>query len=131
MLHLWVLVVWLTVVLLLVVTLLTGRARGKYGIAAPAVSGHPLFERAYRVQMNTLEQTVLFLPALWLATQSGHASWAGVLGLVWLVGRVAYVPAYMRHPPSRHYPFMVAMIALLLLLILGAWGVARVCFGQA
>lgn len=131
MAHLPVLVVWLTVVLLLAVTMLTGRARGKYGIAAPAVSGHPLFERAYRVQMNTLEQAVIFLPALWLATQSGHPAWAGVLGLVWLVGRVAYVPAYMRHPPARHYPFLLAMTALLLLLILGAWGVLRACMGQA
>lgn len=131
MAHLPVLVAWLTVVLLLVVTLLTGRARGKYGIAAPAVSGPPLFERTYRVQMNTLEHTVIFLPALWLASQSGHPACAGILGLAWLVGRVGYVPAYIRNPPSRHYPFLLAMIALLLMLILGAWGVVRVCTGQA
>jgi hypothetical protein len=33
-----------------------GRARTRYGIKAPAVTGNENFERAYRVQMNTLEQ---------------------------------------------------------------------------
>lgn len=127
MAHLPVLVTWLTVLLLFVVTLLTGRARGKYAIAAPAVSGHPLFERAYRVQMNTLEQAVVFLPTLWLAAEWGNAAWAGILGLVWLVGRVAYVPAYLRNPPSRHYPFLISLLALVLLLVLAGWGVIRLC----
>lgn len=121
------LVVLLTVLLLLGVTLLTGRARGKYGIKAPAVSGHPLFERAYRVQMNTLEQTVLFLPTLWLAATYGNATWAGWLGLVWVAGRVWYAVAYARDPAKRGPAFGVAMVALVLLLLLAAWGVVRAC----
>lgn len=125
MTHLPELVVLLTVLLLLAVTMLTGRARGKYGIKAPAISGHPMFERAYRVQMNTLEYTVIFLPALWLAARWGNPTWAGVLGLVWLVGRVWYVVAYQRDPASRGKPFMLAAIALLLLVVLAAWGVIR------
>ena len=32
------------------------------------MTGHPEFERAVRVQMNTIEQFVIFLPLLWLAT---------------------------------------------------------------
>ena len=61
------LVTLLTILLLFGTTVMTGRARGKYGIKAPATSGHPLYERAYRVQMNTIENSVLFLPTLWLA----------------------------------------------------------------
>ncbi|HEX7326904.1 MAG TPA: MAPEG family protein [Rhodanobacteraceae bacterium] len=123
--HLPDLVVLLTILLLLVVTLLTGRARGKYGIKAPATSGHPLFERAYRVQMNTLEHSVIFLPTLWLAARLGSASVAGVLGLIWLAGRVWYAHAYARDPASRGRPFMLAGVALLLLVVLAIVGVVR------
>ena len=125
MIHLPDLVILLTVLLLLAVTILTGRARGKYGIKAPATSGHPLFERAYRIQMNTLEQAVMFLPALWLAARWGNPSWAGILGLVWLAGRVWYVQAYTREPASRGKPFVLGMLALLLLILLAIWGVVR------
>lgn len=123
--HLPDLVVLLTILLLLAVTMLTGRARGKYGIQAPATSGHPMFERAYRVQMNTLEHSVIFLPTLWLAAGLGSAGVAGVLGLIWLAGRVWYAQAYVRDPASRGRPFMLAGIALLLLVVLAIVGVVR------
>ncbi|HEX7338578.1 MAG TPA: MAPEG family protein [Rhodanobacteraceae bacterium] len=106
-------------------TALVGRARGKYAIKAPATSGHPLFERAYRIQMNTLEQTVLFLPTLWLAAHFGNASWAGVLGLVWIAGRVVYVISYSRDPARRGTGFVIGMLAWLGLLILAIYGVVR------
>lgn len=128
--HLPELVVLLTVILLLVVTLLTGRARGKYGVKAPATTGHPLFERAYRVQMNTLEHAVMFLPALWLAARFGNPTWAGVVGLVWLVGRIWYVPAYLHRPASREWPFGLAMLALLVMLVLAACGLIRLLLLQ-
>lgn len=131
MIHLPGLVILLTVLLLFVVTILTGRARGKYGIKAPATSGHPMFERAYRIQMNTLEQTVMFLPALWLAARWGNPSWAGILGLVWLAGRVWYVQAYLREPASRGKPFVLAMLALVLMILLAAWGVIRLMVLQS
>lgn len=125
MIHLPDLVVLLTVLLLFVVTVMTGRARGRYGVKAPATSGHPMFERAYRVQMNTLEQTVVFLPALWLAARWGNPAWAGILGLVWLLGRAWYVPAYMRDPASRGRPFVLALLALFLLIVLAVYGMVR------
>ena len=59
----------LSVVQLFVFGVLVGRARGRYGVAAPATSGHPVFERYYRVQMNTVESLIVFLPALWLAAR--------------------------------------------------------------
>ena len=69
-------VVFLNVVLLWGTMIYVGHTRRKFAIKAPATSGHPGFERAYRVQMNTLEGSVMFLPALWLATHYGFSVWA-------------------------------------------------------
>jgi len=70
-----------------------GRARVRYGIKAPAVAGHEMFERAYRIQMNTLENTVLVLPTLWLFAGFMGDRGAAMLGAVWLVARVWYAIA--------------------------------------
>src|SRR3984885_12111886 len=89
----------LVLIFFIYVTLRVGGFRGKHNIPAPSVIGHPEFERAYRVQMNTIEQTPMFLPALWLATAYIPAiTWLGsftwipaALGLVWIVGRLLYL----------------------------------------
>jgi hypothetical protein len=99
----------------LVVIFNVGRARLRYGIEAPATSGPPAFERAYRVQMNTLEQLVAFVPALWLFTWFVSPTGAGVLGLVWVAGRAWYAWSYYRDPGSRGAGFMVAMTATMVL----------------
>lgn len=117
------LVVLGVVCLLLATVFVAGRMRGKYRIAAPAVSGHPMFERAYRVQMNTLEQAVMFLPAFWLAVQFGRDDLACALGALWLLGRVAYILTYLRNPASRGLPFIIAMLAFGGLLLQAAWGI--------
>ncbi|MEO9079629.1 MAG: MAPEG family protein [Rhodanobacter sp.] len=119
------LVALLTVLLMFGTIWAVGRARGKYQIKAPAVTGHPLFERAYRVQMNTLEQTVLFLPTLWLAAHYGFTGRAGIAGLVWLVGRVWYAVAYLNDPAKRGPGFGLAMIGWLALLVMAGIGVVR------
>lgn len=119
------LVTLLNVLLLVATVFAVGRARGKYGIKAPATGGHEGFERAYRVQMNTLEQTVLFLPTLWLAATHGFAGWAGIAGLVWIVGRVWYFAAYLADPAKRGGGFVTGMLAWLAVLVLAAIGVVR------
>jgi len=104
---------------------LVGRARGKYGVSAPATQGHELFERAFRVQMNTLENTVIFLPALWLCVLFVGPLVATVLGAFWLAGRIWYVAAYLREPKSRGGGFVLAFAAWGGLMIAAAWGVLR------
>jgi uncharacterized MAPEG superfamily protein len=104
---------------------LVGAARVKYGVKAPATTGHELFERAYRVQMNTLENTVLFLPALWLGAHYLGAAAAGVLGTVWLAARVWYGFAYIADPKKRGAGFTIAYIAWGVLALGSAWGVLR------
>jgi glutathione S-transferase len=101
------------------------RARAQYGIKAPAVTGNEHFERAYRVQMNTLEQMALFLPALWLYAAYVSDRGAAVGGLVWVVGRVVYALAYTRDPASRGPGAMITLFASVGLWLGALYGVAR------
>jgi len=78
-----------------VFVVMTGQARGKYGIAAPSITGDPTFERTFRVQQNTVEQLVIFLPALFLCAYFASETLAAVLGLVFIVGRALYARGYL------------------------------------
>jgi glutathione S-transferase len=119
------LVTLLTILLQFATVWAVGHARGKYQIAAPAVSGHPVFERAYRVQMNTLENTVMFLPTLWLAAHYGYVFWAGVAGLVWVAGRLWYAMAYLRDASKRGPGYLVSMVGWAATLMMGVLGLGR------
>lgn len=106
-----------------------GACRGRYKIDAPAVTGHPQFDIAYRIQMNTLENAVAFLPVLWVFALSLSTLWATVLGAAWLLGRVWYAAAYARNPKSRGPGFLLSMAAFGALGLGGGWGVLRGLFG--
>lgn len=90
---------------------LVGRARVRYDIKAPAVAGHEMFERAYRCQMNTIEQMVAMLPALWLLSIFVGDLWGGLAGLVWVIGRVVYVTSYVADPAKRGPGFAITVTA--------------------
>ena len=79
---------------------LVGLRRGKYGVNGPAVTGHPVFERYFRVQMNTLELLVALLPGLWLFAHYVSPAGLAVLGAVYLVGRFLYLRSYVSDPAS-------------------------------
>jgi glutathione S-transferase len=115
----------LVIILYLIMSFRVGSMRGKHNVNAPAVTGAPEFERAYRVQMNTLEQMPVFLPALWLATiyfkPVGYIP--ALLGLIWIVGRVLYMEGYMADPAKRGFGFLISGVCQLLLLILAAVGI--------
>ncbi|MGN6093309.1 MAG: MAPEG family protein [Luteibacter jiangsuensis] len=113
----------LTLLLMFATVWMVGRARERYGIKAPSISGDPAFERAWRVQMNTLENAVMFIPALWLAAQYVDPLWAGIAGLVWLAGRVWYAVAYLRDANRRGPGYIVSMLAWLVLMLMAAGGI--------
>jgi uncharacterized membrane protein YecN with MAPEG domain len=81
------------------------RARGRYKVAAPAVTGNEIFERYLRVQMNTLEQLVVFIPSILLFSQYMSAYIAAGLGVIFLIGRLIYFFTYVKDPKSRELGF--------------------------
>ena len=98
-----------------------GSARGRLGVEAPAVTGHPEFERHFRVQANTLEGLIVFLPALWLFAVYLNEMVAAGLGLVWVIGRVLYMLSYAKDPKTRSAGFGIQALATVALLF-GAVG---------
>ncbi len=103
----------------------TATARGRYKVKAPAVTGNEQFERAYRVQMNTLEQLAFFLPSMWLYAATLNDVGAAVGGVVWVVGRVIYAFSYLRDPASRSTGFTIAFVAAAGLFLGAVYGVIR------
>lgn len=117
------LITLLTVLLLMVLMALVGRARGQHNVKAPATTGPEAFERCFRVQMNTQESALMFLPALWVAAAFSLPWLAAVFGTVWLLARVWYAVAYLDPARSRAAPFVLSFLALLALVGQGLWGV--------
>jgi hypothetical protein len=93
-----------------------GQARSKYGVAAPAVSGAPEFERYWRVQMNTLEWLPIFLPSLWLFAIYLNPIIAAALGVVWILARIGYALVYVADPAKRGPWFGLQALATAILL---------------
>lgn len=101
-----------------------GRARAKHRVSAPATTGPADFERVFRVHMNTLEQLVVFVPAIWLFAQQVSPRWAFILGTIYLAGRFVYFFSYIRDPKSRSLgfaltslPFMIMLAGVLVVVI--------------
>jgi uncharacterized membrane protein YecN with MAPEG domain len=111
----------LALLLYLYIGIRVGRARYSLGIQAPAVTGHPDFERAYRVQVNTLEWLPIFLVSLWLFAIYWNDLVAAGAGLVWIVGRFLYAQGYVADPSKREMGFMIQAAACAVLLF-GALG---------
>lgn len=94
-----------------------GRARGTYKVKAPSMDGPPEFLSILRVQANTTEQLVLFLPALWLCALFQGDRIAAALGAAWVVGRIVYAIGYYQAPSKRGPGFVIAMAATACLVI--------------
>jgi uncharacterized membrane protein YecN with MAPEG domain len=105
-----------------------GRARARYGIQAPAVSGNELFERHFRVQQNTLELLVVLLPSLAMFGAYLDPRWAAGLGAVYLVGRLLYATGYVRDPKARSLGFLLSFLPIVVLLVGAIFGAVRAEF---
>jgi glutathione S-transferase len=110
-------------------SLAVAHARETYQVPAPATTGHEVFERYFRVQMNTLEQLVIFVPSIILFARYVSAWLAALLGLVFIIGRAVYFRGYVRAAERRHVGFMLSVVPNVTLLaggLLGAlWALLR------
>jgi len=104
---------------------MVGYARGKYGVKAPATSGNEMFERHFRVHYNTLEQLIVFIPAVILFAQYVSEIWAAILGAVYVVSRVLYAFGYVADPKKREIGSVLTMAANAPLVLGGLYGVIR------
>jgi len=89
----------------------TGLARGKADIKAPAMSGDENFERKLRVQINTLEQLIITLPAMWVCALYFRSDIAAIFGTVFFIGRALYSAAYISNPASRAPGMIIGFLA--------------------
>lgn len=101
---------------------LCGQARGRQGVPAPSTTGNPLYERYFRVQMNTVEQLVLFLPGMVLFGWYVSPAWAGALGLLFIFGRALFARGYIRDPATRGPGFGLTLLANGILVVGGLIG---------
>ena len=104
---------------------LVGKARGRYGVKAPAVAGHEVFDRYFRVQQNTLELLIAFIPAISLFAIYVNPNWAAGIGLVYVVGRQLYLHGYVADPSRRSLGFSLSALPILLLLAGALLGAVR------
>lgn len=99
-----------------------GGARGRYAVKAPAITGHEVFERYFRVQQNTLEQLLALLPGLYLFSRYVSPVWAAGLGLVYLIGREIYAYTYVKDPAKRGLGFGLSISPVIVLIVGGLGG---------
>lgn len=118
------LVTALTLLVYQVLVINVGRARAKYKVMPPAISGNENFERVLRVQQNTLEQLVAFLPALWLFAIYVNPLWGSALGAGWLIGRIVYAWGYYQAAEKRIAGFAISSLSGLGLLFGALGGIA-------
>jgi glutathione S-transferase len=119
------LVTIISLLLFFVVTINVGRARAKYGIKAPEMSGNIDFERVVRVQQNTLEQLILFLPALWIFANFISPIAASILGVIWIIGRIVYAWGYYQAAEKRGIGFAISSLATIVLLLSSLVGIGQ------
>ncbi|HSM97154.1 MAG TPA: MAPEG family protein [Rhizomicrobium sp.] len=115
----------LSVLTLFYMSVPVGRARAKHGIKAPSMTGHEEMDRAVRVHMNSLEQFALYMPLLWVATLTFTlVTWLpAAMGVLWIVGRLIYMQAYLADPARRSAGFGITMLSTAALLVLSVVGV--------
>jgi glutathione S-transferase len=99
--------------------ILVGGARGRSGVSAPAITGDPAFERSFRAHQNTLEQLIIFIPALYAAAFYVNDVYAAVAGVAFMIGRALYFRTYSKDADKRGPGMIVTMVANLSL-VLGA-----------
>lgn len=119
------LVTILSLILFYILSVNVGIARAKYKVPVPQITGDENFERVFRVQQNTLEQLIMFLPALWIFSIFVNAIAANILGGIWIVGRILYAWGYYAEAGKRGLGFAINSLTAIILLIGSLIGIGK------
>ncbi len=103
-----------------------GRARVRHGVEAPAVTGDEQFERFHRAHQNTLEQLIVFIPAIYAAAYYANELFAVALGVIFLISRAHYFRSYIADPSRRGRGMLGSMLVSVLLIAAGLVGSVHV-----
>ncbi|HTC83775.1 MAG TPA: MAPEG family protein [Rhizomicrobium sp.] len=125
------LVTLLAILIAIGTAILVARVRTVTGVLPPAMSGDPRVERALRVQGNTVEGFIAFLPALWLAALYFQGWVPPIIGLIWCLGRIAYAVGYMADAKRRHLGFGICILSVFVLIILAGIGIINAWMATA
>jgi glutathione S-transferase len=117
------LVTLLAVALYFFIATRVAAARVAFGVKLPATSGHPDFERVFRVHQNMLEWMPTFLVPLWLCAIYLSDAGAAAIGLVWIAGRAVYFLGYRAAVAKRLPGFFIQVSACFLLFVGAAVGI--------
>jgi glutathione S-transferase len=117
------LVALLALIQFITFAVLCGKARGRYKVEAPATTGNEIFERYYRVQMNTLELLILFIPLLYIAAKYWNPLLCAGVGFIFIVGRILYFRAYIKDPATRSFGYGLSALPVIVLLVAALFGI--------
>ncbi|MCP2727936.1 MAPEG family protein [Limnofasciculus baicalensis] len=120
------LVTLVSLIVYFVLIINVGRARSKYNVPVPQTSGNPDFERVFRVQQNTLEQLILFLPNLWLFSLFISPIWGAGIGTIWVIGRIIYAWGYYQAAEKRILGFAINSLSTMVLIIGSLVGIIKI-----
>jgi uncharacterized membrane protein YecN with MAPEG domain len=118
----------LAVLQFIVFGLRVGAARGRYGIKAPAITGNETFERYFRVQQNTLEQLICFIPSIYIFAKYWGPWVAAALGGIYLAGREVYAFTYVKDPSKREAGYGMTFLPVVILVGGALIGAGRALF---
>ena len=106
-------------------TMRVGISRGKYKVDAPSCEGDENWERLFRVQQNTMEQLIVFIPASYAFAYYMSAKWVLLAGGLYIIGRFLYSAEYVKDPKSRTPGMAMTMFANVILLVGALFGLIK------
>ena len=107
-----------------------GAARARHEVPAPLMTGPDEFNRVLRVQENTMETLILFLPVLWLYALTISDLYAAAIGVFFPIGRILYALGYYAASDKRGKGFMIGFVATIILLFGSIIGTGQILWSQ-
>ena len=106
-------------------TMRVGISRGKYKVDAPSCEGDENWERLFRVQQNTMEQLIVFIPASYAFAYYMSSKWVLLAGGLYIIGRFLYSAEYLKDPKTRTPGMAMTLLANVILLAGALFGLIK------
>jgi glutathione S-transferase len=105
-----------------------GATRGKYNVNAPACEGDETWNRLFRIQQNTMEQLIIFVPATYAFALYLSELWVLLPGLAFIVARFLYSSEYASDPKTRTPGMAITLLSNVVLVLGALFGLMKAMF---